>query len=820
MLRNYLTIAIRNLLRHKLYTGINVFGLAVGLSCCVLIALFVRSELSFDTHWENADRTWRITREFKARNGNPGLFLATIAPQAGPLMQEDFEEIEAMGRIMGARVLVSRGETSFYEPQFAAADQGIFDIFDFEFVSGTPDGALTEPFMIVLTESLAEKYFGNEDPLGQTLTVENQVDLKVTGVIRDLPQTTHLEIDMLASLSTFQALYGDRFVENWASNNFLTYIRLPEGYDIEELRAQLPDFYVKHIGENADETTEFHPQLLTSIHLHSNLDNEMGTNGSISVVYTFSAVAAFVLLIACINFMNLSAARSMQRAKEVGMRKVMGAERSQLISQFLGESILLCVIATLLAVAFVELLLPMFSTFVGQDLSFEYASDPLVAGSLVGLALLVGLVAGSYPAFYLSAFTPASVLKGDVTRGKSGALFRKGLVVTQFAISIALIIATGVVFSQMRYAQELDLGLNQEHVVTIAGSPTGGLGESYQSMRDEWLSLPGVVSVTASALTPSDQNTNGFGIKYEGGDPDGRGMPPLWVDYDFFETYEIEMAAGRTFSRDFGTDQITIPTADNPQTAGSYIISELAAQQLGWTPDEAIGKWFEISACMDCDEGAARGPVVGVARDIHFSSIREAIKPVFYFVPPEQMFGFPALSVASIRVRGDNLDATLAGLDATFQKFLPDTPLVRSFVDDDFEALYQNERRQGQVFMLFALLAVVIACLGLYGLAAFTTETRTKEIGVRKVMGGSVWDIVRLLTWEFSKLVLIANLLAWPAAWFLMNRWLENFAYRVEIGPLVFVGAAVAALLVAWLTVGGLAAKAASSRPVLALRYE
>lgn len=502
------------------------------------------------------------------------------------------------------------------------------------------------------------------------------------------------------------------------------------------------------------------------------------------------------------------------------MRKVMGAERSQLITQFLGESILLCVIATLLAVALVELLLPSFGTFVGLDLAFDYANDPKVAAALVSLALLVGLVAGSYPAFYLSAFTPASVLRGEVTRGQSGALFRKSLVVTQFAISIALIIATGVVYAQMRYAQELDLGLNKDNVVTMTGSPTGGLGESYQAMKDEWLALPGVVGVTASNLIPSNQNTNGFGIQYEGGEPEGRGMPPLWVDYDFFETYEIAIVAGRSFSAEFASDQVVIPTAETPQTTGNYILNELAARQLGWTPEAALGKWFEISACRDCEDGAARGLVVGVARDIHFSSIREAIKPVFYFVPPEQMFGFPALGVASIRVRSDNLEATLADLDATWQKFLPDQPIVRSFLDDSFEALYQNESRQGKVFMYFALLAIVIACLGLYGLAAFTTETRTKEIGVRKVMGGSVWDIVKLLTWEFSKLVLLANVLAWPAAWFLMNRWLENFAYRIDMGPMVFLGAALAALLVAWLTVGGLAARAATSRPVLALRYE
>ena len=820
MLKSYFTIALRNLFKHKLYSAINVIGLAIGLASCILIALFVREELSYDQQWKNADTVWRVGREFVRQDGNPNLRLATIAPQAGRLLAEDFAEIQEVGRIMRTRVLVSRGEKAFFEPRFGAADSSILSIFDFEFLSGDPTTALTEPFQLVLTESIARKYFGDEDPIGQMLTVENQVELKVTGVIRDLPQTTHLSVDLISSLSTFGAIYGQSFLENWGRNMFHTYVRLPEGYDIANLEAQLPDFYERHIGEGAAERTRFHPQRLTDIHLHSNLDNEMKTNGSIGVVYTFSAVAIFVLMIACINFMNLSAARSLQRAKEVGMRKVVGAERSQLISQFLGESILLCTIGAVLAVGLVELVLPAFNTFIGAQLTFDYLGDPLVGGSLLGLILLVGLLAGSYPAFYLSSFTPASVLRGEVTRGQSGAMFRKALVVVQFAISIALMIATGVVFSQMRFARDLDLGLNEEHVIVLNSAPTVGLGESYQAMKQEWLKHPEVLDVTASSMSPSNTNTNGFGIRAEDNDPDGQGMPPLGVDYDFFKTYEIDVVAGRSFSRDFATDRVVTPTAEMPLTQGNYMLSELAAKQLGWTPDEAVGKWFELRTCADCDDGAARGLVIGVARDIHFSSVREVIKPVFYFLPPPTMFGFPSLGVASIRVSGNDLEATLASIDETWKKFLPGQPVQRSFQDENFAALYVREQQQGKVFMYFSLLAIFVASLGLFGLASFTADQRTKEIGVRKIMGGAVWDIGKLLTWDFSKLVLLANLIAWPVAWFAMNRWLSNFAYRIDIGLVVFLGAAVIALLVAWLTVGGLAARAASERPILALRYE
>ncbi len=555
----------------------------------------------------------------------------------------------------------------------------------------------------------------------------------------------------------------------------------------------------------------------------------MKANGSITTVYTFSAIAIFILLIACINFMNLSTARSIQRAREVGMRKVLGAFRQQLVGQFLGESILLGLLSMIIAVALVELLLPWFNGFMNLDIAFDYLSRPAVVLVLVALALLVGSIAGSYPAFYLSAFQPATVLRGELTRGRAGVNFRKALVVVQFAISIALLIATGVIFAQMNYAANKDLGFDRDHVVLMEGAPASGFGDNYDSLKQQLLQTAGVTSVTAANLLPGDQNTNSNGIRAEANEM--RSMPFLNVDFDFFETFNISFLAGRSFSRERGTDMYNEPTEANPRATGSFILNKLAASQLGWTPDDAIGKWMEVGDDEQF-EGSTRGPIIGVIDDIHFSSLHEAVIPVFYRALPylnslyetpeyrDAAVKVPNFRKMAIKINTSNVDQTLADIAETWKLNLPDVPMQMSFLDERFEALYQNEKLQGQLFTLFAALAIFIACLGLYGLASFTTEQRTKEIGIRKVMGGSVRDIVTLLSRDFGYLVLIANLLAWPLAWYLMEKWLESFAYRIDMSLFTFVLAGLLALLIAMLTVGGLAAKAAWSKPSLALRYE
>jgi putative ABC transport system permease protein len=587
------------------------------------------------------------------------------------------------------------------------------------------------------------------------------------------------------------------------------------------MEARLPDFLVRHVAEDANEWTSFPIMKLKDIHLHSHLDNEQKANGSITTVYTFSAIAVFILLIGCINFMNLSTARSAQRSREVGMRKVLGAFRQQLVFQFLGESILLSLLAMVMAAAMVELTLPWFNSFMELDIAFDYLGRPGLMLSLLALTLSVGIVAGSYPAFYLSAFLPAKVLKGQMTRGGGGVLFRKILVIAQFAISIALVIATGVVYAQVKFAAAMDLGFDREQIVVLQGAPSTGFGDSYDAMKQQMLQHPGVISVSAANLIPGDQNTNADFIRAEGNGPEGRGMPFLNVDYDFFKTFGIRFLSGRTFSLDRGTDIFVEPTEDNPQATASYILNELAARQLGWTPDEALGKWVEMGGNEPMTL-TTRGPVIGVVEDIYFSSLREEIKPVLYRVTShtEPVRGRPNFRQMAIKLDARDIDETLAFIEETWSSYQPDVPITQDFLDDNFEALYASERTQGQLFTLFALLAIFIACLGLFGLASFTTEQRTKEIGIRKVMGGSIADIVILLSRDFGYLVLFANVLAWPVAWFLMERWLQNFAYRIDLGIFTFIISGLLALVIAMLTVGGLATRAAWSKPALALRYE
>jgi putative ABC transport system permease protein len=815
MFRSYFAITLRHLTAQKLYSAINIVGLAVGIACFILIGLFVRHELSYDQHYANADRIYRVSRDFLNQN----LYLAANAPQVAGLLKQDFAEVENAARIYCCgELIVGTEDLSSYE-RALPADNELFEIFDFEWLSGDPASALVEPGTIVLTESAARKYFGRTDSIGESLTLENQIPLRVTGVIRDLPDTTHLQFDMLLSMPTVVAAYGRSFVENWGSNNFHTYVLLAEGADTSNIDAQANSFFDRHMAEGSGANARLATYGLTDIHLQSNRDFEISPSGSLGTVYAFGAVGAFILLIACINFMNLATARSAQRAKEVGVRKVAGAERWQIIVQFLGETILLAAVAVALAVALIELMLPTFNAYVQQDLTFDYLGDLRVLGGLVLLAVAVGLAAGAYPALFLSAFQPARVLKGDATRGSAAATLRRGLVVLQFAISIALIISTAIVLEQARFARTIELGYDREQIVVLAGSPTGGLGPQWESMKRRLLAHPEITHVAGSRLIPGNEHTDAVAIRAEGGDPDGRPMPHMYVDLDFFETYGIELLAGRTFSEDFATDRSAEPDEDNPQTAGAFVLNALAARELGWRPEEAVGRWFEVSRGPRFERGI-RGPIVGVVADIHFESLRNAIKPFVYMVPQGDVGGFPAFRQASLRLTENDLGRTLDYIDSVWAEYLPDVPVQRRFLESDFEALYLREERQSVLLSAFSALAIFVACLGLLGLTSYTTEHRRKEIGVRKVLGGTVWSIVRLFTGEFSRLVIAANVIAWPVAYFLMQSWLENFAYRIDMNLITFAGGALAALLVALLTVGTIAARAAGAKPGTLLRYE
>jgi putative ABC transport system permease protein len=807
VLKNYVLVAFQHLLKQKLYTLINVVGLAVGLACFILISLFVRHELAYDKGWANADRIYRVERDFLPTDISKAAYLPSMPPVGAAQLKEEFPEIEKTARIVrfGSTVRADDG-TLHFERYGGQADNALFEIFDFRWLRGDPRTALAEPQSVVLTRSIAQKYFGDADPLGKTLTLEGAGPQKVTGVIEDLGDDTHLQFSMLSSLPPQP--------EIWTFNAFYTYVLLRAGADADTLRRGSDGFFERRFQQGSSKWTRFDVTAVRDIHLYSHKEAEMSTPGSASTVRTFAAIAVFILLLACINFMNLATARATQRAKEIGVRKVVGAERAQIVAQFLSESVLVAVIALLLAMAIVELALPPFNALLGKSIAFHYLDSPGPVAALAALTLVTGLLAGSYPAFYLAAFEPGRVLKGDAARGGGAAAFRRGLVVVQFAISIGLLIATGVVYEQTQFARNIDLGYDKDRIVIAESTAAlSGLGKQWEALKREWLANPDITAVTASSYVPGQENTDAIAFVAEGAGPEtGAGITELYVDYGFFETYGIEVLAGRTFAEQFGTDRASF-SPDAPR-AGTYVIGERLARRWGWTPQEAVGKSLQVAGAPQ-----SRGPIVGVVKDLHFESIRSEIEPTVYMIAPEGM-PFAPLRAASIKVSGRNLAATLDYIDKTWAKLNADQQIDRRFLDDDFEALYGAERRQAQMFTFFSALAIGIACLGLFGLASFTTERRTKEIGIRKTIGGGVADIVLMFCGEFGRLVLVANLVAWPIAYLLMQRWLASFAYRVDVSPWIFVGSAVAALAIACVTVGGVAARAASVKPVRALRYE
>jgi len=812
MIGNYLKVTLRSMLRNRLFSVINVLGLGIGIAATVLIGLFVLDELGYDRQFQDADRIYRVSRDYMTQN----LYMAPNAPQAAALLKEDFPGIESAARLFGGQALLGNGENRFYEPDIRFADNELFDIFDFEWIAGDPSKALERPLTIVLTESLARKYFGSTDVLGSSLMLENTAPMEVTGVIRDLPRNTHLDLGVVGSLATVPLIVGEQFVRNWGSNNFHTYIRLRQGADINEIAAGLPAFVDRHIGENASAHTGMTAMAVTNIHLHSTRQFEMKPPGSITNVYMFSLTALFILLIACFNFMNLSTAAATQRLREVGVRKSMGAQRRQLAWQFLAESVLMAALACALAIVLVELLLPWLNGLMGKDLELGLLSGWQLPLVLLAVVAVVGVLAGSYPALYLSGFRPVQVLQRRVAGGGT-AFLRNALVVPQFSVAIALVVATLVVFLQLRYVRGIELGFEKDRIVVLSGSPTAGLGQQWDVLRERLLRIPGVEAVTASGQTPLEDNGNARGVSFEGQD-NVRSVPIMQVDYDFFSTYGIQLLAGRGFSEAWPGDRL-LPGGDEGARTQDYgvVLNELAVRQLGWTPEEAVGKRVKGFANAPNESG---GHIIGVVANSNFESIHSPLKPLAFFMPPRFQNGMAGLPEASIRISPDRLSEALAGIDALWREFMPEYPLMRRFLNDDFSGLYRQEDQQASLYRGFAVLAIFIACMGLYGLATFNAERRSKEVGVRKVMGGSVWQIVLLLTRDFSRLVLVANVIAWPLAWVVMQRWLEQFAYRIDLTPMIFIGSGLIALCVAWVTVGGTAARAASRKPVLALRYE
>lgn len=787
MIKNYLTVAWRTLRRRPGFSTLNVVGLAVGLAAVLLIGLWVQDELSYDDFHENADRTYRVLREFDIPDLH-GTIDGTPAALA-PALEERVPAVERAVRTQNATPTVQRGTQTFVEDDFLWVDKDFFEVFSFPLKHG--EAALGRPGTVVLTKGMVAKYFSNEDPVGKTLQVGDRT-LEVTGVMHDVPSNSSLEFDFVGSLKT-------RAPEReWSPNSYVTYVMLEKSASKSEVLPLIDEVITVNTKPESEREAGVmgggdifipHLQPLTGIHLGTGVPVEIGSAGNPLYVWLFAALAGFVLLLACINFTNLATARSAERAREVGMRKALGAQREQLAGQFLGEALLLSAAATVLAVALARLGVPLMNALSGK----EMALGPMLASpwvlALPALALVVGLVAGAFPAFALSRFEPVEVLRGTFTNGHGGRRFRQGLVVFQFVVSIALVASTGVVYQQLRFMRSAGLGFNEENVVIIERA--GKLGEQRDAFLQEVRKLPGVKRAASSLSVPGTFFLNSMWASTEPG-AEPRNMDYSYVGDAYTETLGIEMAAGQ----DFGPA--------TPDTL-AVMLNETAAQKYGWTPQEAVGK------------GIQRGPyeaeVVGVMKDFHYEPLSEEIYSMMLFPDVQRQ------NRVAVRLTGEDVPSALASLRSTWEQF-SDLPLNYSFLANDLAAEYRAEDRMAKVFATGALLAVLVACLGLLGLAAFTAERRTKEVGIRKAMGASVTSIVGLLSKDFLKLVGVGFALAVPGTYLAMQRWLEGFAYRIELGPWVFLAAGLLALLVAVASVSTQALRAAWTDPATAIRQE
>ena len=791
MFRNYLISTFRNLRKNKMHSFINIAGLAIGLACVILIFLFVRHELSFDIFNKKMDRIFRVVLD-SIKDDGPFHMAPTMLPLA-PALRRDFPEVERASRISerGA-ILVRAGENRYYETLYFA-DPEIFSIFDLPLKQGNPADALSQPYSLILTESMAEKYFGRSDPVGRILRIDNVQDFTVTGVLQKIPETFHIRIDMLASFDSLKNQEKDRW-EDWDTfSNDYTYVLLVTGADPEELEKRLPSFQQKYAGAEIARKQILRLQSLQDIHF-SSLNYDYAVTYEKGYLYAISAIALFIMILACVNFMNLATARSASRAREVGMRKVVGARRTQLILQFLTESFLLAFVAVVGAVGLVYLFLPRFGLFLNRQIVFDLPHNPGLAAMLLAIVLFTGFFAGSYPALMLSGFSPVRTLRSKLDQGKKRLSFRTVFVVLQFAVSITLIIATLAVYQQLGYMKSKELGFFSDQVVVIPlqNSP---LRQNPEPFKNAIMSHSDVLGVTCASGTPGSGSSHASNYVFD--TPAGEKeiyIQTIYTDFDYVETLGFKILDGRNFSEEFSTDR-----------GKTYILNETAARQMGW--DSPVGRYIARG-------GENPGEVIGVVEDFHYYSMRTKIRPMALNIRPSQF------SYVAARIRPFEASRTLSFFEETWNKFAPEYPFERFFTDEKFSRFYRYEQRVGELFGLFAILAIVISCLGVFGLISYTAEQSTKEIGVRKVLGASAASIVLLLSKRFIRWVLAANLIAWPLAWFAMHKWLEGFAYRASVNPLFFPLAGLTALAIALATVSYHSIKTAFTDPADSLRYE
>lgn len=811
MLRNYFKVAVRHLKRQKGYSFINVLSLSLGIACSLLILLYIRDELSYDRIHDKADRIYRVIAEHQL--GDQVVRNADVLIPTAKFMQKDYPEVEDMVRLVPPSTawMVKYGDRGFYERFFYLADQTVFNVFKVPLLIGNPKTALTGNNKVVLSESIARKYFGNENPIGKILDAEGTFHFEVTGVMRDLPENTHLGFDILASFEIQEAWSGTSLDEfGWRAA--YSYILLREGTNPAELEAKLPTFVTKYMGdryENQDVSLTLRLQPLTEIHLHSHLERELTPNSDIAYIYLFAAIAVFIIIIACINFMNLATARSAGRAREIGLRKVFGAIRSQLVGQFLIDSLVLSGIAVGFALVLTVCTLPWFNMLSGKSLTLNAGTILFTISAVVVIGIVVGLVAGSYPVLYLSGLAPIHTVKGSVASGTGGASMRRILVVSQFAISITLIICTGIVFSQVDYIQTKNMGLNTDQVVAVplTYDPVQQQSSVYKERIKE---SPNVTSVSVTYILPGHKNAvmPVSAGRLEDDETYKIDMFRSTTDEDFIEIFEIDLIAGRYFDPSFPSDWTL---------NGGVVINEAAVTRLGFkSAEDAVGmaiNWYrELRHGFEQEDKVPR-TVVGVLRNFHYTSLHEPIEPLILF---PNYFGNHVL----IKINAENLTKGIEEIKDAWSEVNPDFAFEYFFVEDTFARLYAAEQQFGRIFVSFAVLAVLIACLGLFGLASYIAERRTREISIRRVLGATIPTLFGLMSGEFVRLVVVANLISWPVAFIAMNNWLSGFAYRVGLEWTTFVLSGAIAMIIALITVSFQALKTATANPIERLQIE
>ena len=801
MLRNYLKTALRNLWKRKSFSLINIVGLAIGMAVSFLILLFVLNEVTYDRFHENYDNIYRIATKLDAQGRH--FEVGSVPAPLGPALVDQFPEVVRAARLReSATRIIAYEEKLYEESRIFHADPDLFDVFTIPVVRGNPENWLQAPFNMVVTEEIAEKYFGDADPIGKTVKVNNRYTYTITGVVRKMPENSHFKFNMIGSLSTLEQIWGD--LNLWMGFNYATYILLEGDPSLEEITQKYNNLLMSNTPEQFKQLgaeVEIFLQPMGSIHLHSHLEGEMEPPGNPAFIRILTTIALFILLIACINFMNLSTAQSSRRAKEVGMRKVLGAHRGKLIGQFLGESLLLSFISLVIAIILIYVLLPVFNHLISKDLVFNPTQNGDILLGLVGITVVVGFLAGAYPAFFLSAFVPLEVLKSRFKAGKGHRFFRNGLVSLQYVISITLIISTFVIFYQLHHVKNCDLGFNKEQVVVF--SLKGQVSQKHDVFKNEILRLPGVAGAACSSTVPSRGRSETM-FSFEGIDQKKQVFPIMEIDPDYLETMGMELTAGRNFS------------ADHPSDNKAMILNETLVKHLGW--EDPLGKTVSMTDLADADrpeKGFIEVPytVIGVVKDFHFESLHEKIRGHLMKLSGQ-------VNRISVKLRPGNIAGTLQSIENIWRELEPAHPFQYVFLDDSFDRLYRSEQRMGQIFTFFTLMAIFISCLGLFGLASFTADQRTKEIGIRKVLGASVSNVVVLLSRDFTKWVILANVVAWPVAYLVMNQWLQNFAYRISLGVWMFILSGVIALIIALLTVSTKALKAAVANPADSLRYE